>query len=280
MPLNIIVVGGGIGGLAAAVALRQAGHHVQVFERSGMNREVGAALTVPPNSSRILLSWGMDFTKAQMTPYMATEVVQADVTPMRLLRETHLMDLIEQYGAPYVTSHRVDLHNALRDLAAGSKGPGRPVDIVTNTDVVSYDPIEGSISLRDSSMRTADLIVAADGLHSIAHKCVLGEERSVIPTDTTALRFMIPSEDIMANHITAPLLAKGDGQFTILCSADRQTWILRYPCRKYVPLKRAMTVIQQSDVSFVVITSRTSWRTRTGTTRTRLRRSQILSGTV
>ena len=46
-----------------------------------------------------------------MTPYEAIDVVQADITPMKLLEETHEMGLVEYWGAPYVFSHRVDLHD-------------------------------------------------------------------------------------------------------------------------------------------------------------------------
>ncbi|KAJ5190123.1 FAD/NAD(P)-binding domain-containing protein [Penicillium cinerascens] len=58
MPLQVIVVGAGLAGLGAAIALNRAGHNIQVLEQSSFRNEVGAAIHVAPNATRILKEWG------------------------------------------------------------------------------------------------------------------------------------------------------------------------------------------------------------------------------
>lgn len=115
---EVLVVGGGIGGLAAAFAQARAGRSVRVLERSPEFGEVGAGLQLGPNATRALAAWGL-----------LDRVVAAGVLPRRLVFRdaltgeelTHL-DLGEEfrrrYGAPYVVAHRSDLHAILLDACA------------------------------------------------------------------------------------------------------------------------------------------------------------------
>jgi salicylate hydroxylase len=65
MSMKVGVVGAGIAGLSAAVAMRRAGHEVEVFEQSQFKNEVGAAITITPNGVLVLKKWGFDFEKAK-----------------------------------------------------------------------------------------------------------------------------------------------------------------------------------------------------------------------
>lgn len=65
-PLNILVVGSGMAGCSAATACARAGHDVQIYERSALNNELGAAIHVFPNASRELLAWGLSPVKARL----------------------------------------------------------------------------------------------------------------------------------------------------------------------------------------------------------------------
>ncbi len=136
--LSVIIVGAGIGGLGAAIALRKAGLKVKILERSALSREVGAAITVPPNATRILRSWGFDPAQARVVPYMAMQVVRADVDPMEEVRVYDHSAIEDTWGAPYFTAHRVDMHETLRSMAT-DKGPGNPAELTTNATVESYD---------------------------------------------------------------------------------------------------------------------------------------------
>lgn len=133
--LHVIISGAGIAGLTTAISLRRAGHIVDIYERSSMNNEIGAAINVPPNASRFLLAWGLDpkawgFVKARnstfsdpfnLEPFFVTESVSSS-----------------SGSADLYLAHRVDLHNALKWMATRPDGPGEPVRIHLQSDVVAY----------------------------------------------------------------------------------------------------------------------------------------------
>jgi salicylate hydroxylase len=65
VPLNVVIIGCGIGGLAAAIALKQQGHYVTVYERSHFASEVGASITISANATKFLEQWGVDVVAAR-----------------------------------------------------------------------------------------------------------------------------------------------------------------------------------------------------------------------
>ncbi|TDD27116.1 FAD-dependent oxidoreductase [Actinomadura sp. KC06] len=161
-PVDVVVAGGGIGGLSTAYALARSGRSVRVLEREPEFAEVGAGLQMAPNATRVLADWGL-----------LDEVLDAGVAPRRLLFRdvldggdlTHL-DLddgfVRRYGAPYVVIHRSDL---LAILTRACERAG--VTLVADCDVrdVTNEPDGVTVhsSLGDHHGRLA---VAADGLRS------------------------------------------------------------------------------------------------------------------
>jgi salicylate hydroxylase len=159
---EVVVVGGGIGGLANAYALATAGHRVRVLERAAEFAEVGAGLQMAPNATRILREWGL-----------LDRVVEAGVTPQRLVFRDALtgeeltrlelgVDFLERYGAPYVVIHRSDLLTILVD-ACREAG----VELVpgTGVDDVEAGP-NGAVVHAGEARLDADVVLAADGLRS------------------------------------------------------------------------------------------------------------------
>ena len=225
--LDILIVGGGICGLSCAIALRRSNHTVRILERSHFKDEVGAAITIPPNASRVLQSWNLDFRKAQMITFEGVELVSGEgVTLSRF----DFSGAEKQFGAPYLLSHRVDLHEALKDMAISPNGPGKPVEIVNGARIMSYDAEAGSVELADGSTLSADLIVAADGVHSVASKFI-GTHRPAIPSDNTVMRFLVPTATLLADPATAGLIT-GDGIFSVCIATSKTKWLSRYPCRE------------------------------------------------
>lgn len=160
---EVVVVGGGIGGLAAAFAQARAGWSVRVLERSPEFGEVGAGLQLGPNATRLLASWGL-----------LDRVVEAGVLPRRLVFRdaltgeelTHL-DLgegfRERYGAPYVVAHRSDLHAILLDACAEAG-----VELLNgrHAERVTTEGERARVYCADGSVHEGRVVVAADGLQS------------------------------------------------------------------------------------------------------------------
>ena len=228
--LKVLVAGGGISGLSCAIALRRSGHEVKILARSQFSNEIGAAITIPPNASRILQSWNLDFRKARMIKFEAMEVVTGQGDSFSLLDKYDYSGFENVFGSPYLLSHRVDLHEALKDMATSPNGPGRPAEIINGVHVVNYDAEAGTVELADGTTLSADLIIAADGVHSVASKHV-GSYRPVIPSDTTVVRFLVPTSTLLEDPATRELVA-GDGICSVYTTSSKTRWIVRYPCRE------------------------------------------------
>ncbi|KAK4499362.1 hypothetical protein PRZ48_009875 [Zasmidium cellare] len=230
MPLNILIVGAGIGGFASAVALRKAGHHVTVLEKHKDKREVGFAVSLPPNSTRVLRSLGLDFKRARASKFGGIAFAKVDTPDYEMIGQMP-DDAEDVYGAPSLAAHRVDLHNALRDMAEGP-GDGTPAVVREGINVVSYNPGAGSVTLEDGSTLTADAIIAADGVRSTAHKHILGYERPATLSKMSNVRFCLPTDTMLNNPQLKRTLLNGDYP-TIYRTSNPNAMLFRYPCRDH-----------------------------------------------
>ncbi|KAJ5355468.1 uncharacterized protein N7496_012680, partial [Penicillium cataractarum] len=163
VPLNIIIVGAGLGGLATAIALASTGHAVTIYEQAAQLGEVGAGIQIPSNSTRLLSRLGLD-------PYLEKYVTEPETISFRRWESGDVIGLTklipnfrETFGAPYYVIHRANFHTALHERALDL---GVKVKLAAR--VVKYDAVEGSITLADGSSASADLIIAADGVKSVA----------------------------------------------------------------------------------------------------------------
>jgi 2-polyprenyl-6-methoxyphenol hydroxylase-like FAD-dependent oxidoreductase len=170
---EVLVVGGGIGGLAAAYAMRRAGHEVRVLEQAAEFGEVGAGLQLAPNATRILAEWGL-----------LDEVVATGVLPRRLvLRDaltgdelTHLDvrgDFERRYRAPYVVAHRTDLHRILLD---GCRASGVALETGRNVQRVETTGDAAITYCTDGSVYRSAVVLGVDGLNSTLRGSVVDDE--------------------------------------------------------------------------------------------------------
>ncbi|KAL4900723.1 hypothetical protein BDW74DRAFT_170681 [Aspergillus multicolor] len=226
MPLKVIVVGAGLGGLGAAIALNRAGHQVQVFEKSSFLNEVGAAIHVAPNATRILKAWQCNLDLLQPVQCETLQVWDAMGNHVRtpVVTEEHQRAL--EVDDEWLLTHRVDLHNALR-ATADQKIDGRKIEIRLS----SRDAEAGEAVLDDGTKYVADLIVAADGVHSRSVHAIAGTEGGSVQTGQNCYRFLVPVEKMQDNPLTAKLLAKINlNGVHVFATQDRR--LVMYPCRK------------------------------------------------
>jgi salicylate hydroxylase len=134
---------------------------------------------------------------------------------------------VKTYGAPWYLAHRVDLHTELRRLATTPDAPGFPVDIILQSEVVGFNAKNGSVTLADGSIHRADLVVAADGVHTTAIHQVIGHATPAVATGSAAFRFLIPTEDIQRDPETAHLWEDGLMRIYVAEGVRRLIW---YSC--------------------------------------------------
>ncbi|MFE7839598.1 FAD-dependent oxidoreductase [Streptomyces sp. NPDC057474] len=192
---DVLVVGGGIGGLSAALALARKGLRVRLYERSAEFGEVGAGLQLAPNCTRVLDTYGL-LDEAVSLGVLPEHMIMKDAVDAGELTRLDLADLERRYGHPYLVIHRSDLHGLLL-RACRHLG----VDLVTDAHCVSYENVDGGARAVFADGRTdeADAVVAADGLHSVARRLLVHDEP--VNSAYVAYRAAIPFEEVRGNGV-------------------------------------------------------------------------------
>jgi len=185
---SIAIIGGGIGGLAAAASLLRAGFDVHVYEQAKALGEVGAGINIGPNASRILHRFGI-----------AKQLANSGVRPQtfdqrrwddgRFLVRAPLGEAVETtFNAPYYTLHRCDLHRAIAAAV--------PVDRVHLGQRFTHladrgDQVEAHFE--NGACISADVLIGADGIHSVVRHALFGPEKPRF-TGCVAYRGLVPSD--------------------------------------------------------------------------------------
>lgn len=173
MNKQVLIAGGGIGGLAAAIAAVRADWDVRLFERATQFSEVGAGIQLGPNVVRRLQAWGLQRSLQQVIASPSALRACSAVTGKELGRLPLGADMVQRYGASYVTIHRADLHQillqALQDLPE--------VHLNLNQSVSSYTEQDGVVTIRTSANKLieGDALIGADGVRSAVRAQMLGD---------------------------------------------------------------------------------------------------------
>jgi 3-hydroxybenzoate 6-monooxygenase len=193
---DVIVVGGGIGGLSAALPLARQGLRVRVLERAREFGEVGAGIQIAPNCTRLLHEYGL-LTEATGLGVLPDSMVMRDALDGSVLTRLDLADLRRRYGFPYMVIHRSDLHGIF--LRACERAG---VELLTSQHVTSYENTGtgAGVRLADGGEQDAAAVIAADGLHSVARRQLIGDE--VVNSAYVAYRAALPIEQVLGNGIT------------------------------------------------------------------------------
>jgi len=191
--MRVLIAGGGIGGLAAALALLKMGHDVEVYEQATELKEVGAGLQLSPNGTRVAYALGVgDELKA-----LSCEAEGKEIRIWNTGETWKLFDLgkisVERYGFPYFTVYRPDLLVVLERAVRRA----RPEAIRLASKAVGFTQTGDKVTLDLEGGATAagDVLVGADGVHSRVRQCLFGADKPQF-TGVIAWRGVVPMEKL------------------------------------------------------------------------------------
>ncbi|WP_016906225.1 FAD-dependent monooxygenase [Streptomyces xiaopingdaonensis] len=189
-PPRIAVVGSGIGGLTLAASLAESGMPCAVFEQARALTEIGAGVQVAPNAARHLLGLGLGSELARDA--VPVEEMRVHGWTGELIAATPFGVACEKlYLAPYYAVHRADLQRALLRLVGE-----RPLRLGHRLRAVSRDGEEQVLTFADGTAHRADLVVGADGIHSVVRESLVRD--APVFSGLGVFRGLVPMERLSA----------------------------------------------------------------------------------
>jgi salicylate hydroxylase len=188
--MDIIIVGAGLGGLTAALALQKAGLRPRVMEQAPALGDVGAGISVTPNASKGLISLGLYEGLERHGQAVPVQEIREGATGA-LMRTIDRSDVRARYGAAYYMVHRADLHAMLVEALRAID----PDAILTGQKLASLE-VKGdgvTLAFENGTARHADVLVAADGARSLVRSLVFGADKAEF-TGHVAWRFLVPAD--------------------------------------------------------------------------------------
>ena len=229
-----LVAGGGIGGVASALALARAGWSVSLHERAAELREVGAGLQMSPNACHVLRWLGV-LDRVAAAGFRPEAAELRDGRTGEVIYQAPLGEAAEtRWGAPYLHVHRGDL---LRILVEAARAAGATLH--TGDAVADYGiRTDGArVTMADGRVETVDLLLAADGLRSRLRSRMNGEEdprfsgqvvwRGTVPSETLPDGLVSPTATVWAGpgrHLVTYYL-RGGRLVNFVAAEERAEWV-------------------------------------------------------
>jgi len=190
---QILIAGGGIGGLAAAIASSRAGWQVRLYERASAFSEVGAGIQMGPNVVHVLHGWGLAAALAEVAAFPERLQVRNALSGAELGVLRLGPTAVQRYGSPYATIHRADLHQLL--LAAVQQRDA--VWLNLDQTLTGYLETSEGVALQTQAGLEVegDALVGADGLWSRVRTQLLGDSPPRV-TGHLAYRAMLPQASL------------------------------------------------------------------------------------
>ena len=230
---KVIIVGGGIGGLSAALALLQRGIDVEVYEQSGLLKEAGAGIQIGSNGTRVLYALGLEQALTEVS-------VRPSARELRHWRTGETWNWFElgetsarRFGTPHLMLHRGDLQAALLNAVTALK----PNAVALSKTCVAVSQAGEIVEARfqDGTSATAPFVIGADGIHSTVRALLFGPGKPEF-TGCVAWRGLIPMERLSGHlHRTVGTTWLGPRGF-----------VLHYPVRRG-ELMNFVSVVERDD---------------------------------
>ncbi|MCC7060594.1 MAG: 3-hydroxybenzoate 6-monooxygenase [Burkholderiaceae bacterium] len=216
---TILICGGGIGGLAAALVLARDGYRVEVFEQSDAFREIGAGIQIGPNAFRMFERLGL--TKAiEHVAYFPENLRMRDVRSGEMIATVPVSAQAQgSYGYPYGVIYRSDLHTVLLEACRAIPAVG----LHTHAKVQEFSQDDNGVSLilTDGRAYKGAALVGADGLWSTVRKAILGDGEPRV-SGHVAYRAVLPMSEV-PKHLYSPDVVLWGGE---------KTHLVHYPLRR------------------------------------------------
>lgn len=186
---SIAIVGGGIGGLTAALCLLKRGFAVTVYEQAEQLKEIGAGVQISPNAARLLHRLGLQKELDAIAVRPASFQMRR-WSDDAVIFEAQLGAVCEQqFGAPYYTFHRADLHQVLANAV--------PREVIKLGHRLSEVREEGSrqiLCFEGGAQASASIVIGADGLKSVVRQSVTADK--AVFSQQAVCRGLVPAERV------------------------------------------------------------------------------------
>ena len=223
---KVAVVGAGLGGLNAAIALRQRGFEVTVYEQSDVLGEIGAGIQLSPNAMRVLIALGLDraFEAVAFEPHR--HVVRNWKTGS-IVSATQMRGVFRpQYGAGYFGAHRADLHAVLQNAL-----PAECIRLNARVTAVMQSPDRAVLTFADGQKAESDIVIGADGIRSPVRDSLFGPDAPRF-TGHIVWRGLVPSsalqKDLIEPDMTAWFGPKGTVVHYYMRRGELVNWIAHF----------------------------------------------------
>ena len=203
---KFIVVGGGIGGLAAAVALSQQGVHVTVLEQATELGEIGAGVQLGPNAFAALDALGVGENARKRAVFTERLIMMDAVDGSEVGSFPVGQAFRDRFQNPYAVIHRADIHTSMLEATQGSN----LIQVETSTKVVSVSQDDQGVTSVDQNGRIfkADALVAADGVRSVIREKLFNDPPRI--SGHVVYRAVVPVAEMPLDlQINAPVVWAG-----------------------------------------------------------------------
>ena len=187
---RVAIVGAGLGGLSAAIAIARSGCEVTVYEQASSLGEVGAGINLTPNVLLAMRELGLEQGLLERA-FRPEHHVFRDFKSGRALFRARVKGLYERhFGAPLCNVHRADLHELLRNAL-----PVGTVRLNARCVAIEQSDASATITFADSTRAEADVVIGADGIRSVVRECLFGADAPRF-TGNVAWRFTVPASEL------------------------------------------------------------------------------------